>query len=87
MGYRRIDHGTFELDTAWRGVASFITNRFTPGQKPRYPSDRWLGGPQIRSKRCGEEKNHTPNGTPIRTPRPSSREPVAIPAALSLLLN
>jgi hypothetical protein len=42
---------------------------FTPqplylrGKSPRYPLDRGLGGPQIRSGRFGEEKILDPTGT------------------------
>jgi hypothetical protein len=28
-----------------------------PEKEPKCPLDRWLGGPQNRSGRCGEEKN------------------------------
>jgi hypothetical protein len=31
-----------------------------PGKDPRYPLHRRLGGPQIRSRRGGEEKNSQP---------------------------
>jgi hypothetical protein len=42
---------------------------FTPGEgAPRYPLDKRLGGPQIRSARRGEEKIRDPTTT--RTPNP-----------------
>jgi hypothetical protein len=28
-----------------------------PGKRPRYPLDKWLGGPQSRSERSCEEIN------------------------------
>jgi hypothetical protein len=38
----------------------------TRGEEPRYPLDRWPGGPQSRSGRCAEEKNLASAGN--RTP-------------------
>jgi hypothetical protein len=48
--------------------------------RPRYPLDRRLDGPQSRSRRCGAEKNLAPAG--IRNP---AVQPVAIPTELSRL--
>jgi hypothetical protein len=67
--------------------------RFTPRplyhrrMNPHYPLDRRLGGPQGQFGRRGEEK--IINLTGVRTPilRPSSLYTVAIPIALSRLLN
>jgi hypothetical protein len=43
---------------------------FNPrGKSPRYPFDRWLGGPQNQSGRLGEEKIFDPTGTHIETVR------------------
>jgi hypothetical protein len=57
---------------------------FTPqGKSPGYPLDRWLGGPQSQSGRCGDEKNLALPGI---KPGPSSLQSVAIPTKLSRLL-
>ena len=55
--------------------------RFTPGQKPRYPPNRKLGGPQGRSGRFKEEKNLLllPAFVP-RTFQPSHYTDFSIPA-------
>jgi hypothetical protein len=53
------------------------TGLFTPGEKPRYPLARRLGGPQSRSGRRGEEKilekfftfRETPNFIPCSLAR------------------
>jgi hypothetical protein len=43
--------------TRWRWVVSFTPwSLFLPGKSPRYPVDRMLVAPQIRSGRGGEEK-------------------------------
>jgi hypothetical protein len=46
-----------------------------PGEEPRYPLDRRLGGPQSRPGRHEEEKILDPTWT--RTPTPQSSNPVA----------
>jgi hypothetical protein len=46
-----------------------------PGKVPWYPSDRNLGGPQIRSGHGGEEKNSQP--PPGIEPRIPIVQPVA----------
>jgi hypothetical protein len=54
-------HSSFDLGTRWRRVVSFTPRPPYPqGNSPRYPLDRRLGGPQIRSGRGGEEKNSQP---------------------------
>jgi hypothetical protein len=68
-----------DVGTSWRRVVSF-----TPGKSPRYPLDRRLGGPQIRSGRYGEVKIFYPSGTRTPTPRLSNPKSVAIPTALSI---
>jgi hypothetical protein len=45
---------------------------FTPGERPPYPLDRRVDGPQSRSGRRGEEKSLDPTGTRTATPRLSS---------------
>jgi hypothetical protein len=55
-----------DLDTRWRWVVSF-----TPRERPWYPSDRKLGGPENRSGRGGAERNSHPlpgRGPPIFQP-------------------
>jgi hypothetical protein len=48
-------------------VVSFTPLPLYPGgESPRYPLDRWLGGPQSQSGRRGEKKIVDPTGT--RTP-------------------
>jgi hypothetical protein len=45
------------LSVTWRWVVSFTSRPFyARGRKPRFPSDRRLGGPQRRSGRGGELK-------------------------------
>jgi hypothetical protein len=44
---------------------SFTSRPFYPQRKsPRYSLDRRPGGPQNRSRRCGEEKHLAPAGNP-----------------------
>jgi hypothetical protein len=48
-----------------------VCKGFYPRRKsPLYSLDRWLGGPQNRSGRCGEEKHLAParNSTPAVQP-------------------
>jgi hypothetical protein len=53
---------------------------------PRYPLDRWLGGPQCRSGRCGEEKNLlTLLGIEPRLVSRPAHSQVAIPTELPRL--
>jgi hypothetical protein len=52
----RYNSTMIDLGTRWRWVASFTSWPIFP----RYLSDRRLGGPQIRSGRCAEEKNLVP---------------------------
>jgi hypothetical protein len=62
------------LTSAVVGVVSFTPQPFYPrGKSPRYPPDRRLGGPQIRSGRRGE------NSRPYRDTNsdPSIIQPVA----------
>ena len=47
------------LGTTWRWSTSSPC-RLTPRKEPRYPPKKWLGGPQSRSGRCGEQKNILP---------------------------
>jgi hypothetical protein len=50
-----------DLGTRWGLVVSFTPRPFyLQGKSPRYPLDKRLGGPQIRSGRGGEEKNSQP---------------------------
>jgi hypothetical protein len=50
-------HVFLDLGTSWRRVVSFTPRPLYPRVKSsRYPLDRRLGGPQNRSRRCGEEK-------------------------------
>jgi hypothetical protein len=50
-----------DFGTRWRWVVSFTPRPLYPKVKsPRYPLDRRLGGPQIRSWRGGKEKNSHP---------------------------
>jgi hypothetical protein len=57
---------------------------FTPPKKrPRYSLDRKMGGPQNRSRLCGEEKHLAPTENPTR---PSSPYPVEIPRSTLHLL-
>jgi hypothetical protein len=61
--------------------------RFTPEERaPQYPLDRWLCGLQIRSGRCGEERNltHTRKQTPAVQPVASRYTDWAI---LALIIN
>jgi hypothetical protein len=51
----RIDPHFLVLGTSWRRVVSF-----TPEEKPRYTSDRRLGGFENRPGRRGEEENFWP---------------------------
>jgi hypothetical protein len=51
-------HAFFDIGTRWRRGVSFTPRPPYPqGKSPPYPLDRRLGGPQVRSGRCGEEKN------------------------------
>jgi hypothetical protein len=48
------------LGTRWRWVVDFMPRPLHPrGKSPRYPLDRKVGGPQIRSGQSGEEKKIT----------------------------
>jgi hypothetical protein len=70
MGKWRYSSTILDLGTRWRWVVSFISVTLYPRWKnPRYPLERRLGGPQIQSGLCGEEKNHALPGT---EPVPSS---------------
>jgi hypothetical protein len=72
-----IDPHFLELGTSWRWVVNFTPWPLYPrGKSPRYPLSRWLGGPQSRSGRFGEEKINDPTGT--RTPIPLSSSPPVI---------
>jgi hypothetical protein len=57
-GSRYIDPHFLDRGTSWRWVVSFTPRPPYPrGKSHRYPLDRrWLGGPQSRSERHGEEK-------------------------------
>jgi hypothetical protein len=60
-----------DLSTRWRSVVSFRHQLLYPWEKStQYPSDRRLGGPQSRSKCCGEERNLAParNWGPVIQP-------------------
>jgi hypothetical protein len=70
-----------DLGSRWRCVVSYTNLPLYPRRKsPRYPLDRKLGGPRIRSGRCGEEKNHALLGI---EPGPFIPQPVVIPTELS----
>jgi hypothetical protein len=71
----------FPHSTSWRG--GYLGKLEVSGQlhaptalpspkEARYPLDRRFGGPQSRSRRCGEEKILYPTGTRTPTPRSSS---------------
>jgi hypothetical protein len=62
MGEWRYSSTFLDLGTSWRRVVSFTSR----GKRPRYPLNSRLGGPQSRSRRCGEERNVAPSGN--RTP-------------------
>jgi hypothetical protein len=60
----------------------------SPGKEAQVPNvHRRQAGPQSQSGRRGEEKILDPSGTATPTPRSSSPQPVAIPTALSRLLE
>jgi hypothetical protein len=53
-----------DFDTIWRRVFSITPLPLYPrGNNPQNPLDRSLSGLQNRSRRLGEEKNHTLTGT------------------------
>jgi hypothetical protein len=65
-----------DLGTSWRWVVVSFTLRplYSRRKSPRYPLDRWLGGPQSRSGQYGEVKILAPNETqtpPLGRPAPS----------------
>jgi hypothetical protein len=46
-----------DLGTKWRWVVSFTSRPHYSRRKiPQHPLDRMVGGPQVRSGRCGEQK-------------------------------
>jgi hypothetical protein len=48
---------TLDFRARWRWVASFTPRPLYPREeRPRYPLDRRLGGPQSQSGHCGEEE-------------------------------
>jgi hypothetical protein len=74
------------LGTSWRLVVSFTPRPlYLRGKSACYPLDRRLGGPQIRSGRCGVEKILDSAGTRTPIPRLCSPEPVTTPTELSRL--
>jgi hypothetical protein len=57
MGQWRNIFTILDLCTRWRWVVSFTPRQiYYQGNSPRNPLYRWLGWPQNRSGRCGEEK-------------------------------
>jgi hypothetical protein len=48
-------------------------NAKPPEKSPRYSLNRWLGGPQNRSGRYGEEKRLAPAGNPTTSVQPVVR--------------
>jgi hypothetical protein len=69
-GSRYIDPHFLDLGTSWRWMVSFTLRPLYPWEEnPRYLLDRRLGGPQSRSRRCGEEKILDPTGILTLTPR------------------
>jgi hypothetical protein len=58
---RCIDPSILVPGSRWRLLVSFTPWPLKPrGNRPRYPLDMRLGGPQSWSGRCGEEKNPAP---------------------------
>jgi hypothetical protein len=54
-------HSFFDLGTRCRRVVNFTPRPLYPqGNRPWYPLDRRLGGPQSRSGHGGEEKDSQP---------------------------
>jgi hypothetical protein len=87
-GKWRYSSTILDLGTSWRWVVSFTPLPLYPrGKSPLYTLDMRLRGPHSRSGRRGEEKILDPTGTRTPIPRSSSLWPVAIPTALSRLLD
>jgi hypothetical protein len=83
-----IDPHILVLGTSWSCLVSSTPQlHYLRGKNPLYLLDRRLGGPQNRSGRRGEKKRLVLTGTGTPHPRQSSHSPVAIPTALSRLLN
>jgi hypothetical protein len=84
--YGGMDRHFLTLELAGSEWLASRPGRFTPGERPRYPLDRRLGGPQSRSGRRGEEKIVAPTGTQTRLlGHPASRyTDYAIPACFPL---
>jgi hypothetical protein len=61
------------LTTALVGGEWSASATLPPEKEPRYPLDKWLGGLQNRTRRCGEEKNLASTGTETPTPRRPAR--------------
>jgi hypothetical protein len=64
-GSRGIAPLSFNLGIRYAGGGGVVTSRvsrFTPEKEPRYPLNRWLGGPQSLCGRSGEGKNVYPTG-------------------------
>jgi hypothetical protein len=60
-------HIFLNLGTIWRWVISFTPRPlYSWGKSLRYPLDIWLGGPQSRSGRRGEDEILDPTGTRIQ---------------------
>jgi hypothetical protein len=69
-GQWRYSSTFLDLGTIWRWVVSFTPlPLYLRGKGLQYPLDRRLGGAQILSRRCGEEKNLALPGI---EPRPCS---------------
>jgi hypothetical protein len=61
-GEWRYSSTILDLGTRWRWVVSLtLQPLYPPGNRPRYPLDRRLGGSQCQSGRCGEEKHILPS--------------------------
>jgi hypothetical protein len=76
MGECRYSSTILDLGTSWGGGGSgqlHATAGLPSGKEPPYPLRRRLGGPQIRSGRCGEKKNLAPIGNRSRAVQPVAR--------------
>jgi hypothetical protein len=72
MGEWRYSSTILDLGTTWR-VSFTPRSLYLRGNRPRYPLDRRLGGPQSRYGRCGEEKNLAPAGNRNPAVQPVAR--------------